>query len=421
MADTFTALLRLVLQETGGNQNVWGDINNSSAIDLLEDAIAGREDVDVTLSDQTLVGANGADDPARAAILICSGNPGTDRNVIVPSTSKIYVVTNETSPAFNVTIKTALGSGTVITPGTRSVVIVDSTADDVFPISAPQATETTAGIAEIATQVEVDAGVDDTRMVTPAKLASAASLPQATETVRGAAELADQAETDLGTDDERIITPLKFESSSQLAQSTESDLGRARIATQVEVDAGVLDTVIVTPAKLAATPTGVFRGAKVFNTANHDPADVVGTNWDTGSGEGAVPFNSEVFDTDSIHDNSVNNSRLLTPVGISLVRLTAGYTESNMDTGVMHMRMRRNGAENSLDDAMANYSPMASLGSVGSTGGPIDDGNAGMTLDSGVIEVTTPGTDYYELMSASQANPALWRATKYWFQMEIIA
>ena len=41
-----------------------------------------------------------------------------------------------------------------------------------FGTSAPFATETTAGIAEIATQAETDTGTDDTRMVTPLKLAT---------------------------------------------------------------------------------------------------------------------------------------------------------------------------------------------------------------------------------------------------------
>lgn len=41
-----------------------------------------------------------------------------------------------------------------------------------FGISAPSASETTAGIAEIATQAETDAGTDDARIVTPAKLAN---------------------------------------------------------------------------------------------------------------------------------------------------------------------------------------------------------------------------------------------------------
>jgi hypothetical protein len=39
-----------------------------------------------------------------------------------------------------------------------------------FGTSAPTATETTAGIAEIATQPETDAGTDDARIVSPLKL-----------------------------------------------------------------------------------------------------------------------------------------------------------------------------------------------------------------------------------------------------------
>lgn len=41
-----------------------------------------------------------------------------------------------------------------------------------FGTSAPAATETTAGIAELATQAETDAGTDDLRIVTPLKLAT---------------------------------------------------------------------------------------------------------------------------------------------------------------------------------------------------------------------------------------------------------
>jgi hypothetical protein len=43
---------------------------------------------------------------------------------------------------------------------------------DTFGTSAPAATETTAGIARIATQTEVDAGTDNSTIVTPLKLAS---------------------------------------------------------------------------------------------------------------------------------------------------------------------------------------------------------------------------------------------------------
>lgn len=79
----------------------------------------------------------------------------------------------------------------------------------------PPATETVKGVAEIATQAEVDAGEDDERIVTPLKLAERlaeafGAIVSATETVEGVAELATQAEVNTGTDDQRIVTPLKL-------------------------------------------------------------------------------------------------------------------------------------------------------------------------------------------------------------------
>lgn len=47
-----------------------------------------------------------------------------------------------------------------------------------FGTVAPSATETTAGIAEIATQAETDTGTDDVRFVTPLKLKTASFLPR---------------------------------------------------------------------------------------------------------------------------------------------------------------------------------------------------------------------------------------------------
>jgi len=263
MADTFTTLLRLIKQETGGNENVWGDFLNLQMIDLIDDAVAGFQDVDVTLSNQILLPLNGDDDPTRAAILVASGLPpdGT-RTIQVPSTSKLYVLANETSE--QVTFKTAAGSGLIVFPGETVSSRVDPNLDDVVPVNdPPQATEDRQGVAEIATQVEVDTGTDDERFVTPLKLTAFPAVNQATEDIAGVAEIADQAETDAGTDDERFITPLKYENSSQIAQATDTDLGRARIATQSEVDTGTEAEAYVTPATLSSTPvTGgtIFQG-----------------------------------------------------------------------------------------------------------------------------------------------------------------
>lgn len=79
----------------------------------------------------------------------------------------------------------------------------------------PPATETVKGVAEIATQAEVDEGEDDERIVTPLKLAERlaeafGAIVSATETVEGVAEIATLAEALAGEDDDRIVTPLKL-------------------------------------------------------------------------------------------------------------------------------------------------------------------------------------------------------------------
>jgi hypothetical protein len=58
-----------------------------------------------------------------------------------------------------------------------------------------------------ASQPEVNAGVVDSKIVTPAKLIAL----QATETQKGLAEVATQAETNTGTDDEKMVTPSKLD------------------------------------------------------------------------------------------------------------------------------------------------------------------------------------------------------------------
>lgn len=56
--------------------------------------------------------------------------------------------------------------------GTNNVVFVSDTG------TAPAASETTAGIAEFATQAETDTGTDDTRTITPLKLKNASFVPK---------------------------------------------------------------------------------------------------------------------------------------------------------------------------------------------------------------------------------------------------
>lgn len=127
MASTFDTLLRLELQATGENINTWGEKTNNN-IELLTDAIAGATSINLAGSgDYTLTTANAATDQARKSFITLTGTLTGNRNVIVPSSSKIYFIRNNTSGAFSVTFKTAAGSGAVIPQGYVLAVACDGT------------------------------------------------------------------------------------------------------------------------------------------------------------------------------------------------------------------------------------------------------------------------------------------------------
>lgn len=127
MADTISPLLRLILQEQFANTNLWGNIWNGGAADLLDEAIGGVANIDVTLGNVTLASQNGQSDNSRPMFLRIFGNPGAAVTVTVPTLSKLYFVKNNTSPAFTVNIKTAASASFSIAPSqSPAVIFVDA-------------------------------------------------------------------------------------------------------------------------------------------------------------------------------------------------------------------------------------------------------------------------------------------------------
>lgn len=125
MADTFTQQLRLTKQSDQENVNIWGNNYNDGVIDLSEDSIAARVDLNVTLSSIELSVANGSPDTSRPMFLHVIGNPGEPRVITVPPLQKLYVVSNETDPPFDVEVRTEVNPGRLVPPGARSFVYVD--------------------------------------------------------------------------------------------------------------------------------------------------------------------------------------------------------------------------------------------------------------------------------------------------------
>ena len=125
MADTFTQQLRLTKQSDQENVNIWGNNYNDGVINLGEAAIAGRVDLEVTLGSIELSLANGSQDTARPMFLHVIGNPGEPRVITVPPLQKLYVISNETDPPFDVEVRTSVNPGRLVPPGEKSFVYVD--------------------------------------------------------------------------------------------------------------------------------------------------------------------------------------------------------------------------------------------------------------------------------------------------------
>lgn len=135
MADTYSPLLRLRLQQTGANTNTWGAHLNAAALLLVENAIAGAASITVAASDVTLSTVNGGSDQARVAVLKLVGSPGASRNIIIPALSKPYIVKNETG--HSQTIKTATGTGLSVPHGGYQQIYCDG--EEVFAVAAANA------------------------------------------------------------------------------------------------------------------------------------------------------------------------------------------------------------------------------------------------------------------------------------------
>lgn len=127
MPSTYTTSLRLTLPATGELAGTWGSTVNTGVTSLAEAAIAGTAAVTMTDADYTLTTANGATDQARNMFITLSGTLSAARNVICPSVSKLYFVTNSTTGGYTITFKTSAGTGVAVPSGQRKVVYCDGT------------------------------------------------------------------------------------------------------------------------------------------------------------------------------------------------------------------------------------------------------------------------------------------------------
>ena len=317
------------------------------------------------------------------------------------------------------------------------------TAGSVVPdVNLPTASETVRGPLEIATQAETDTGTDDTRAVTPLKLATKPVL-QATEAVVGGGELATQAETNTGTDDLRIVTPLKLANATSLLQATDTQKGALEIATGAEVITGTDNVRAITPLALQsltslATRRGIIElatQAEVDAGADTDraitPATLAGTGLVGGRNgakatngvalpindntETTVLFSTEAYDTNSFHSTSSNTGRLTIPTGVTQVRLTAYMSWEPNGSSFRLLKIRKNGSDGAIDDDQITYQPEIFVSAANAS---VPD--LGMYIDSGII--TVAATDFFELRVFQNSGLQLDLLDEQcWFQIEVIS
>jgi hypothetical protein len=135
-------ILRLTLQDFNTNANSWGQILNDSALQLLEDATAGTASIILaSTADYTLSDNDGSTAEARYMVLGVGGTTGGPTNVIVPTRSKVYLLSNTTGD--DIVVKTAAGTGPTIVDGEAQWVFCDGT----NVLAASAATATSAGTA----------------------------------------------------------------------------------------------------------------------------------------------------------------------------------------------------------------------------------------------------------------------------------
>jgi hypothetical protein len=161
-----------------------GHMANKAYVDSAIEGLAWKDSCRVATQSNLNLAAPGA---TIDGVTMVSGDRVLVRTQTAPAENGIYIWNGAATPAtrsadMNVAAEVEQAV-TTVEEGTSAGATFRQTAVNVtlgttgltwsvFGTSAPSASETTAGIAEIATQSETDAGTDDLRFVTPLKLAT---------------------------------------------------------------------------------------------------------------------------------------------------------------------------------------------------------------------------------------------------------
>jgi len=123
MPTTYTSLIGLALPATGELSGTWGATVNDYITQYVDAAVAGAQTISGSQTAVTLSVTNGTSlsqagsgstGSAQYHIINCTGNPAGALTVTVPSSSRAYLVLNNTSTSQTVTVKGAATTGVAV-------------------------------------------------------------------------------------------------------------------------------------------------------------------------------------------------------------------------------------------------------------------------------------------------------------------
>ena len=126
-----TALIGLTLPATGTLSGQWGDTVNNAISQIVDVAVAGTQsfttdaDVTLTVTTGTYASTGLTSTSSQYAVLLCTGARTALRFINTPKQSKTYVVINDTTGGFAVTVRggpTSPTTGVTVAAGTRAII-----------------------------------------------------------------------------------------------------------------------------------------------------------------------------------------------------------------------------------------------------------------------------------------------------------
>ena len=126
-----TSLIGLTLPTTGTLSGTWGDTVNNAISQIVDVAVAGTQsfttdaDVNLTLTTGTAASTGLTSTSSQYAVLLCTGARTALRFINTPKQSKTYVVINDTTGGFSVTVRggpSTPTTGVTVAAGTRAII-----------------------------------------------------------------------------------------------------------------------------------------------------------------------------------------------------------------------------------------------------------------------------------------------------------